>query len=301
MPSNTGTPRAVRIIRFLTQFVNGSILLALAAWFYHFATKPYQIRYFVEPSSIQPRGFQASVYSAADVNSPVLVTVDCHGDNVEDLTYRPVLEESRGWSFRELLPAVGEAKPFLTTTAAFSVDEVADRHVRGGLASWHKLEDSNLEDRVKSLLRQQAPRVTQQELDLIADNFLKLSNRHDTTTLKLPASLSREAQGRLRLELNRIEEEWERDVATVTAAWLQRWQTLTGTALLVTPNGIGGTTPIYLSMPPMREGTGIGFGVVHEAIYPATPDPDIKLSVGDASVYKANSWKELKLPSVLLA
>jgi hypothetical protein len=121
-----------------------------AVWFYHFAAKPYQVRYFVEPSLDQAGAIQVSVYSSDDIPNPLLVTVDSHGDNIEDITYRPLFEESRGWSFRELLPSVTEVKPFLTKLTLPSIDEIADRHIAGGLSNWNRLKWLNLKDRVKS-------------------------------------------------------------------------------------------------------------------------------------------------------
>jgi hypothetical protein len=51
-----------------------------AGWFYHFATKPYQVRYFAELSLDQAGAIQVSVYSSDDIPNPLLVTVDSHGD-----------------------------------------------------------------------------------------------------------------------------------------------------------------------------------------------------------------------------
>ena len=297
MPAMTGVPHAVRIVRFLTQFVTASLLLGLTVWFYHFATKPYQVRLFVEPSPTQPRTLQASVYSAEDMNTPLLVTVDCRRE-IEDLTYRPALEESRLWSLRELLPAVAETRPFVTATP--SIDQIADRHLLGGLADWGQLQRSNLDERVKTLLHHLGPKLTQPQVDNIAAGFLSLPNRHKMSRLGLPPALSQKAQSEVQSELNRVEEEWERDVASVTTAWLQRWQALTGTTLLVPLDGIGGTTPVYLSIPSLKEGSGVTFGVVRESPLLATPTQEIKASIAEGNVYQVVSSEDLKAPSVLL-
>jgi hypothetical protein len=297
MPASSGIPRPVRIYRLLAKVVTISIPLTMLGWVYHLATKPYEVRVFVETSSSDPRNLQATIFSPADVSEPLIVTFDCPR-NIEDLTYKPTLEATRAWSLRELLPAVAESRPFLT--AVPSLDQVADRHLEGGLADFSRLENSSLEERVKSSLRRRAPKLTAEQIDAITIAFLALPNRHRTGGLALPRSLSSQVQAGLQNDLNQMEQEWERDDAAVTAALLQRWQAVTGTTLLIPPNGVSSAAPVYLSIPSLKGGNGLTLSVVREPSLFGNPNQEIKVSYADGSAYRATSAEDLKRPAILL-
>ncbi len=299
MASHSGTPRLVAVVRWLPQVLTVGTLVSISVFIYGWATKPYEIRYYEQ--SRNTHASEASVYASADASAAVLVSVSCDGGKVNDITYRPVLEESRDWSLREMLPSVTDAsKPIGGDDRLLY--RIADPHLPGGLSQWEAAETSELERRINALL--DSPPYKQNlsppERKKFVDAFIRLGGtggRHDASKLNLPQTMKPNDQDTLHEQLDRLLQAWENQVNAVSDAWLQRWQTLTGASLAPTWNGIGQSTPIYVSAPPLKQGTGLVVGLDNGS--PAAGD--FKVTVGGAPAYKVDEQSDLLKPSILFA
>ena len=103
----------------------------------------------------------------------------------------------------------------------------------------------------------------------------------------------------MRLALDRIQQGWEKDVNTVSTELVLRWQSLTGTNLIASQAGIGGETPVFLSLPPMKSKSGAVVDVAEETALNLKTQFDV--SAGDENVYRSGSYEELKMPAYKLA
>ena len=81
---------------------------------------------------------------------------------------------------------------------------------------------------------------------------------------------------------------------SVPAALRER---VTGTALAAPIKGLGAATPLYLSIPPPKQGTGTVLGIERES--PVIPQ-GVQVMVGDTVAHRVQSLDELKSNSVLL-
>lgn len=294
---SSDAPRSVRIARRLVGLFALVPLSSLLIWIYAHELKPYQVRYYAHTAPDNPSKFQVLIYSDTDATDSALVSLDCHPDNLVDITFRPVIEESRDWSLREMFPSISEAKTFLTGRSAPLIDAIADRHLPGGLSEWEGLERIQLENRLESLLSNPTSKLTRPERTQLEQQFASLQNPHQTKLLLLPRRISRADQIALRNAIDRTEQAWERDVALINSNWLLRWQALTGTALAVPIKGVGATTPLYLSIPPLKEGSGVVLGIERES--PVLPQ-SVQVEAGDTTGYRVESMDRLKSMSILL-
>lgn len=297
MRKKPAAPRVVRVLRFVTKFVSFSLFLGFAGYFYTTATKPYNARYFVSTSRTNANVFDVSVYSYSGTATPNLLRLGPLSDNLVDVTFRPLEKDMYQVSLREIFGSLPEAKPFLPSHARISAAEVADRHLPLGLAGWETLRMCNLRSRVRLYLRIEGNQLSPEERGKIEDQFMSLPDRHRVEAVILPKTLQLTSQLRLRAGLDRIEQEWERDVSTVVNAWLQRWQTLTGTTLLPPQNGLGGLTPVYLFLPTTKEESEELVGIETGPFLDHPPD----ISIHGPEIRKVKCAKRLKWWSIRLA
>ncbi|MGD1080520.1 MAG: hypothetical protein ABR881_19555 [Candidatus Sulfotelmatobacter sp.] len=294
---SSDAPRSVRIARRLVGAIALVPLSSLLIWTYTHEIKPYEVRYYAQPASNNPAKFEVSIYSAVDAADSALVSLDCHPDNLVDVTFRPVLQESRDWSLREMFPSVSEVSTFLTGRNAPFVDEVADRHLPGGLSEWEGLERIQLQNQLDLALANSKSKLTSSERTQLEQQFISLAKPHQTNLLLVPARMSRADQVALRNAIDRAQQVWETSIAIINSNWLLRWQALTGTALAVPIKGVGAATPLYLSIPPLKQGAGVVLGIERES--PIVPQT-VQVVVGDTAAYRVRSLDRLKSSSVLL-
>jgi hypothetical protein len=291
-------PRSVKIARRLVGALSLVPLSTLLIWVYGHEIKPYEVRYYARATPDSPAEFQVQVYSDVDATHATLVSLDCHPDNLVDVTFRPILQESRDWSLREMFPSVSEVDTFLADrNAQLLVNEIADRHLPGGLSEWEGLERIQLQNRLDLVLAEYKPKLTTPERTHIEQQFFSLPNPHQTNLLRLPTRIGRADQDALRNLIDRTQQGWEKNVAVINTNWLLRWQALTGTALAVPIKGVGAASPLYLSIPPLKQGAGAVLGIERES--PVTPQA-VEIVVGDTAAYRVPSLEQLKSNSLLL-
>jgi hypothetical protein len=290
-------PRSVKLARRLVGVIALVPLSSLLIWIYGHAIKPYEVRYYAQSAADNPAKFQVEIYSNIDATDSALVSLDCHPDNLVDITFRPVLEEARDWSLREMFPSVSEVSAFLAGRNAPFVNEIADRHLPGGLSEWEGLERIQLQNALDHALTKSKSKLTNPEKTQLAQQFISLANPHQTRMLRVPARMSRAEQVSLRNAIDRAQQGWERSVAIINSNWLLRWQALTGTALSVPIKGVGAATPLYLSIPPLKQGAGVVLGIERES--PIVPQA-VQVVVGDTTAYRVRSPERLKSSSILL-
>jgi hypothetical protein len=198
-----------------------------------------------------------------------------------------------------MIPGILDNKAVLTKDFPKTIEELADRHMVGGLADWESLEDSSLRSRVRSLLAEKQWRLDGRDRAAMEDEFIRLPNRHDTMSLGFPATMRAGDQSRMRAALDRIQQGWEKDVNTVSTELVLRWQSLTGTNLIAPLAGIGGETPVFLSLPPLKSKSGAVVDVSEETGSGRRTQFDV--SAGDEEVYRAATYDELKMRAYELA
>ena len=294
------TPRSVTVARRLVKLVALVPLPTLLIWIYTHELKPYEVRYYTQTSPDIPTKFQVLIYSDKDVDDAALVSLDCHPDSLVDVTFRPVLQEARDWSLREMFPSIPESKGFLSPRSAYLIDEIADRHLPGGLSEWEGIERIQLKNRLDRLLTKSKERFTRSERAQLEKQFLQIGtpqNSHRANQLVWPHRVSRARQAVLASTIDRMQQAWETAVELINSNWLQRWQALTTMPLAVPIQGVGGTTPLYLTVPALKEGAGVVLGIEHESS--AVPQ-SIQVVVGDTVAYKVGSYDHLKSSSILL-
>jgi hypothetical protein len=196
-----------------------------------------------------------------------------------------------------MLPEIPEGKTILAKDFPKTIEELADRHLAGGLAGLQNLEDFSLRGRIHELLTQKQWQLSRDDRSTIEDAFLRLRNRHDTLGLPFPKGMRTDDRSRMRAELDRVLQGWERDVNTVTTELVLRWQSLTGTNLIPPPAGVGGETPLFVSIPPLRSKSGAVVNVSEETGL----GPNFVVSAGEEGVYPASAYDELKMPDYELA
>jgi len=294
---SSDAPRSVKIARRLVGTLTLVPLSTLLIWIYAHEIKPYEVRYYAYAAPNNPAEFQVDIYSDVDGTDSTVVSLDCHPDNLVDVTFRPVLQESRNWSLREMFPSVSEVSTFLTGRNAPFVDEIADRHLPGGLSEWEGLERIQLQNRLDLALAKSKSKLTSPERTQLEQQFVSLANPHQTNLLVVPPRMSRADQVALRNAIDRTQQAWERSVAIINSNLLLRWQALTGTALAVPIKGVGAATPLYLSIPPLKQGAGVVLGIERES--PVVPQT-VSVVVGDTTAYRVRSRDQLKSPSILL-
>jgi hypothetical protein len=286
-------------LRGLMKLLSFGAILSIAVFVYHKIVDLYRVRFFVTPHADNLSSEQVSVYSLDGTTNPVLVSIDCRPDKLTDIRFRPILETSREWSLREMIPGILDNKAVLTSDFPKTIEELADRHMVGGLADWESLEDSSLRSRVRALLKEKQWRLSAGERTSLEDAFLDLPNRHDTMSLGFPATMKAADLSRMRVALDRIQQGWEKDVNTVSTELVLRWQSLTGTNLIASLSGVGGETPVFLSLPPMKSKSGAVVDVAEETGLELETQFDV--SAGDEDVYRSGSYEELKMPAYKLA
>jgi hypothetical protein len=294
---SSDAPRSVKLARRLVGTLALVPLSTLLIWIYAHEIKPYEVRYYAHATPNDPAKFQVEIYSHVDGTDSALVSLDCHPDNLVDVTFRPVLQESRDWSLREMFPSVSEANTFLAGRNALRVDEIADRHLPGGLSEWEGLERIQLQNRLDLALGKTKGKLTSSERTQLEQQFISLSSPHQTKLLPVPLRISPADQIALRDAVDRTQQAWEKSVAIINSNWLLRWQALTGTALAVPIKGVGAATPLYLSIPPLKQGAAAVLGIERES--PVVPQ-SVSVVVGDTTVYRVQSRDQLKSPSILL-
>jgi len=299
MASHSGTPRWVTVVRSLPQVLTVGTLISSSVFIYGWAIKPYQVRYYEQ--SRNAHASEVSVYAAADTSAPVLVSVFCDTGNLNDITYRPVLEKSRDWSLREMLPSVSEASQLIGGDSS-PLYRIADPHLPGGLSQWEALETLELEKRINALLDtpRYKPNFPAPERKKFVDAFIGLGNagnRHDAGKLNLPQTMKTNDQAALHEQLDRLLQAWENQVNAVANAWLQRWQTLTGASLEPTWNGVAQSTPVDVSAPALKQGTGLVVGLDGDSL----PPGDFKVTVGGDPAFRVEEESDLLKPSILFA
>jgi hypothetical protein len=198
-----------------------------------------------------------------------------------------------------MIPGILDNKAVLTEDFPKTIEELADRHLVGGLAAWENLEGSSLRGRVRALLAEKQWRLSGRDRVAIEGEFISLPNRHNTTSLGFPAGMKADEQMRMRAALDRIQQGWEKDVNTVSTELVLRWQSLTGTNLNVPLAGVGGETPIFVSLPPLKSKSGAIVDVSEETVFSSRTQFDV--SVGDEDVYRSLIYNELKMPAYELA
>lgn len=294
---SSDAPRPVKIARRLVAVLAIVPLSSLLLWIYGHEIKPYEVRYYAHATTNNPTRFEVAIYSKIDATDSAVVTLDCHPDNLVDITFRPVLQESRDWSLREMFPSVAEVNAFLSGRTAPRINEVADRHLQGGLSEWEGLERLQLQNRLDLALVKLKGTLTQSEKARLERQFISLANPHQTNQLVIPPRMGRADQIALRDAIDRTQQDWEKDVAIINSDWLLRWQALTGTALAVPIKGIGAATPLYLSIPPLKQGSGAVLGIDRES--PVVPRT-VEVVVGDTTAYQVGSLGQLKSSSLFL-
>jgi hypothetical protein len=289
---------ALRLQNLLKLLSFGAVV-PVAVFVYHMCVNPYRVRYFVTPDTDDLSSAQVSIYSADGTANPVFVSINCRPDKLTDIRFRPILEMSREWSLREMIPGILDNKAVLTGDFPKTIEELADRHIVGGLADWENLEDSSLQSRVRALLAQKQWGLNGGDRAVMEDEFIRLPNRHDTMSLDFPATMKAADRSRMRAALDRIQQGWEKDVNTVSTELVLRWQLLTGTNLTAPLAGIGGETPVFLSLPPLKSKSGAVVDVSEEA--GVGPGTQFDVSAGNEDVYRSATYDELKMPAYELA
>ena len=126
-------------LRGLMKLLSFGAILPIAVFVYHKFVDPYHVRFFVTPHTDNLSFEQVSVYSLDGTTNPVLLSIDCRPDRLTDIRFRPILETSREWSLREMVPGILDNKAVLTSDFPKTIEELADRHMVGGLADWESL------------------------------------------------------------------------------------------------------------------------------------------------------------------
>ncbi len=291
--------RWVPKLRSLIKFISLTIVISGAGFLYREATAPYRVRYYLSSTGLDIWSRQVSLYSEDGTTNPVFLSVNCEPTKVTDIRFRPTLSPAREWSLREMIPSsLAGTAPFAKDPSE-PIEQVADRHMIGGLADWEDLEDANLRTRVRELLAEKRWRLSTPDRTSIENTFLLLPDRHNTTSLRFPAQIKPTDLVRLRADLDHIQQGWEKDVNAVATDLLVRWQSLTGTALLVPPVGIGGGSPVFLSLPPLKSKSGALITIAEKPAFGALPK--FEISAGNDEVYQATTPNELKMAAYTLA
>ncbi|HEY1938133.1 MAG TPA: hypothetical protein VGJ33_09380 [Candidatus Angelobacter sp.] len=296
---SSDAPRSVKIARWAVGALALVPLSSLLLWIYQHEIKPYEVRYYAGQLPNHPTKFEVSIYSDDDAADSALVSLDCHPDNLIDVTYRPVLEEARDWSLREIFPSVPEVNSFLRGGNNALADEIGDRHLSGGLSEWEGLERIQLQNRLSLAIAKSNTRLTLPERKQLEQQFalVGILAPHQTNTIVFPQQISRADQIAIRNAIDRVQQGWERSTAAINSNWILRWQTMTGTSLVAPIKGVGSATPLYLVIPPLKRGSGVVLGVERESsVAPQT----VKVVVGDTTAYRVPSRDDLKAKSIFL-
>ena len=291
--------RWVPRLRSLVKFISLTMVISGAGFLYREATTPYRVRYYRAPTCLDGWSQQLNLYSEDGTTNPVFISVSCKPTKLTDIRFRPTLEAAREWSLREMIPSTLAGTGPFAKNSPEPIEKVADRHLSGGLADWENLEEANLRSRVHELLAEKQWRLSVPDRTAIEDAFLLLPNRHETTTLPFPAKMKPQDLFLLRGALDRIQQGWERDVNAVGTDLLVRWQSLTGATMLAPLVGIGGGTPVFLSLPPLKSKSGAVVTVTEEPTFGTPVIFDV--SAGNEEVYQAPTPDELKMAGYSLA
>jgi hypothetical protein len=290
-------PNSVKIARGLVRAVALVPLSGLLIWIYTHELKPYEVRYYTQTVSKSPTEFRVFIYSDTDAIDSAKVSLDCGPDNLIDVGFRPVLEDARDWSLREMFSSIPETKTFLAGKNSYLIDEIADRYAFGGLSEWDGLKSLQLRNSLDSLLTRSRDKLTRSERTNVEAQFFDGKTARSTNQIIWPVRLSQARQADLRNSIDRMQLAWQTSVALIDSNWLQRWQTLTGVPLAVRTEGLGATTPLYLSIPALKQGAGVVLRVDRESS--AVPQ-GIQVVVGDTVAYQVRSFDCLKSSSILL-